>query len=180
MFTWSKVVRRQNPQSVRCLIPTTRNVDVQICFRIGLTEPTITQSNVTFLFEKHCTRASIHLSKDTMVSCLKTILKETKYKDFSESTVQQGYWGTMCNKQKEMKPWYSREFSENGKAKATTDCSITIHMKYIWILVSVTLKHFKNSASNSQICNFCPIYTRPTKWCWHLVQYQHPLQFKRH
>jgi len=77
-------------------MPTTRKVDVQICFRIGLTEPTIAQSNVTFLFEKHCTRASIHLSKNTMVSCLKTILKETKYKDFFESTMQQGCYGVQC------------------------------------------------------------------------------------
>ena len=80
------MVRRENPESVRCLIPTTRNVDVQICFRIGLTEPTTPQSNVIFRFEKHCTRASMHLSKDKIVSCLRTILQD-KMTSVSKSTM---------------------------------------------------------------------------------------------
>lgn len=70
-ITFKRVIRREKPESVRCLIPMIRNADTQICFRVGFMDSMTCFSNWDFLFAKHCIRASILLKTCWMVSCLR-------------------------------------------------------------------------------------------------------------
>ena len=69
-ITFKRAIRREKPESVRCLIPMIRNADTQICFRVGFMDSMTCFSSWNFLFAKHCTRASILLKTCWIVSCL--------------------------------------------------------------------------------------------------------------
>lgn len=70
-ITFKRAIRREKPESVRCLIPMIRNADTQICFRVGFMDSMTCFSSWNFLFAKHCTRASILLKTCWIVSCLR-------------------------------------------------------------------------------------------------------------
>lgn len=70
-ITFKRAIRREKPESVRCLIPMIRNADTQFCFRVGFMDSMTCFSSWNFLFAKHCTRASILLKTCWIVSCLR-------------------------------------------------------------------------------------------------------------
>ena len=70
-ITFKRAIRREKPESVRCLIPMIRNADTQFCFRVGFMDSMTCFSSWNFLFAKHWTRASILLKTCWIVSCLR-------------------------------------------------------------------------------------------------------------